>query len=54
MEAECLFSVEQEQALEKVPEFRQELFVSQFNRNHKEEKLKKLNDEWECARCFKH
>jgi hypothetical protein len=54
MEVSCLLSVEQEQALEQHPEFRQNLFPGHFSRQVKEEKLKKATDEWENAKSFKH
>ena len=54
LEAECVLSVEQEQFFEKQPEVREYLFTQQFARNVKEGKYKKLLDEWENAKCFKH
>jgi len=40
--------------LDKEPELREYLFPAQFNRIQKEEKLRKVLDEWENVKCFKH
>lgn len=54
LEAECVISVEQEQFFDKQPEVREYLFTEQFSRQVKLTKNKKLLDDWENSKCFKH